>query len=88
MESAVSSLGVTCLHLLTGVRPFDLYSPLEGECVWRAYLNGNLVSHELGKILEKLANPIAKHSYQSVNKCKQVTPKLYTADSIAMRYKF
>jgi serine/threonine protein kinase len=64
--SDLYSLGVTYLHLLTGMSPFDLYSPMEGEWVWRDYLNGNLVSDELGKILEKLANPIAKHRYQSV----------------------
>ncbi|TAF17650.1 MAG: protein kinase, partial [Nostocales cyanobacterium] len=64
--SDLYSLGVTCLHLLTGVSPFDLYSPMEGEWVWRDFLNGNVVSNELGKILEKLASPIAKHRYQSV----------------------
>ncbi|RUS94255.1 hypothetical protein DSM107003_37870 [Trichormus variabilis SAG 1403-4b] len=69
--SDLYSLGVTCLHLLTGVSPFDLYSPMEGEWVWRDYLNGNVVSNELGKILEKLANPIAKHRYQSVKEVIQ-----------------
>jgi serine/threonine protein kinase len=64
--SDLYSLGVTCLHLLTGVSPFDLYSPMEGEWVWRDFLNGNVVSNKLGKILEKLASPIAKHRYQSV----------------------
>jgi serine/threonine protein kinase len=64
--SDLYSLGVTCLHLLTGISPFDLYSPIEGEWVWRDFLNGNVVSDELGKILEKLASPIAKHRYQSV----------------------
>lgn len=64
--SDLYSLGVTCLHLLTGMSPFDLYSPMEGEWVWRDYLNGNVVSDELGKILEKLASPIAKYRYQSV----------------------
>jgi serine/threonine protein kinase len=64
--SDLYSLGVTCLHLLTGTSPFDLYSPLEGEWVWRDYLHGNVVSDELGKILEKLAHPIAKHRLQSV----------------------
>ncbi|MBE9236171.1 GUN4 domain-containing protein [Anabaena aphanizomenioides LEGE 00250] len=64
--SDLYSLGVTCLHLLTGVSPFDLYSPMEGEWVWRDFLNGNVVNDELGKILEKLASPIAKHRYQSV----------------------
>ena len=70
-SSDLYSLGVTCLHLLTGVSPFDLYSPMEGEWVWRDFLNGNLVSDELGKILEKLASPIAKHRYQSVKEVMQ-----------------
>ncbi len=69
--SDLYSLGVTCLHLLTGISPFDLYSPLEGEWVWRDYLNGNVVSDELGKILEKLADPIAKHRFQSVAEVRQ-----------------
>ena len=64
--SDLYSLGVTCLHLLTGISPFDLYSPLEGEWVWRDYLNGNVVSDKLGKILDKLAHPIPKHRYQSI----------------------
>ncbi|MBE9054949.1 serine/threonine-protein kinase [Sphaerospermopsis sp. LEGE 08334] len=70
-SSDLYSLGVTCLHLLTGVSPFDLYSPMEGEWVWRDFLNGNVVSDELGKILEKLASPIAKHRYQSVKDVMQ-----------------
>jgi len=64
--SDLYSLGVTCLHLLTQISPFDLYSPMEGEWVWRDYLNGNIVSDELGKIVKKLASPIPKHRYQSV----------------------
>jgi serine/threonine protein kinase len=45
--SDLYSLGVTYLHLLTGMSPFDLYSPMEGEWVWRDYLNGNLVSDDI-----------------------------------------
>jgi serine/threonine protein kinase len=75
--SDLYSLGVTCLHLLTGVSPFDLYSPMEGEWVWRDFLNGNVVSDELGNILEKLASPIAKHRYQSV---KEVIQELNFVD--------
>ncbi|MDB9336337.1 serine/threonine-protein kinase, partial [Nodularia spumigena] len=64
--SDLYSLGVTCLHLLTQISPFDLYDVMEGEWVWRDYLNGNVVSDEFGKVLEKLANPIPKQRYQSV----------------------
>jgi serine/threonine protein kinase len=64
--SDLYSLGVTCLHLLTYISPFDLYDVMEGEWVWRDYLNGNVVSDELGKILEKLGSPLPKQRYQSV----------------------
>ncbi|WP_414527672.1 GUN4 domain-containing protein [Nodularia chucula] len=64
--SDLYSLGVTCLHLLTAISPFDLYDVMEGEWVWRDYLNGNVISDEFGQILEKLANPIPKQRYQSV----------------------
>jgi serine/threonine protein kinase len=85
--SDLYSLGVTCLHLLTGVSPFDLYSPMEGEWVWRDYLNGNLVSDELGKILEKLASPIAKHRYQSVKQVVILKNK-NTAVPDIMKYRY
>jgi serine/threonine protein kinase len=64
--SDLYSLGVTCLHLLTDMSPFDLYNVMEGEWVWRDYLKGNVVSNELGKILEKLASSLPKQRYQSV----------------------
>jgi serine/threonine protein kinase len=64
--SDLYSLGVTCLHLLTYISPFDLYDVMEGEWVWRDYLNGNFVSDELGNILERLASPLPKQRYQSV----------------------
>ncbi len=32
------SLGVTCLHGLTGCRPEDLYQPMEGRWVWQERL--------------------------------------------------
>ncbi|MBS0017827.1 MAG: GUN4 domain-containing protein [Arthrospira sp. SH-MAG29] len=70
--SDLYSLGVTCLHLLTGVSPFDLYDPMNGKWVWRDSLNGNVVSDELGNILDKLANPIPKHRYQSVEEVMNV----------------
>nr|WP_225880409.1 WD40 repeat domain-containing serine/threonine-protein kinase [Anabaenopsis elenkinii] len=84
-SSDLYSLGVTCLHLLTGVSPFDLYSPLEGEWVWRDYLNGNVVSDELGEMLEKLAHPIPKRRYQSVSEVIQalspVSPVITTSST-------
>ncbi|WP_204105611.1 MULTISPECIES: serine/threonine-protein kinase [Spirulina sp. CCY15215] len=52
--SDLYSLGVTCLYLLTGISPFDLYNTLESRWVWRDYLVDNAVGDRLGKILDKM----------------------------------
>ncbi|NES22503.1 MAG: protein kinase [Symploca sp. SIO3E6] len=63
--SDLYSLGVTCIHLLTNVEPFDLYEPLESGFAWRAYLVNNPVSEELGGILDKMIQSSIKLRYQS-----------------------
>jgi serine/threonine protein kinase len=63
--SDLYSLGVTCLHLLTGVQPFDLYSYSEADWVWRDYLVNNAISEELGRILDKMVESAVKKRYQS-----------------------
>ena len=64
--SDLYSLGVVCLHLLTGMSPFDLYDVMEMEWVWRDCLNGNFVSDELGKVLDILVEQKPKERYQKV----------------------
>ncbi|GAB4443278.1 MAG: hypothetical protein OHK0035_36470 [Cyanobacteria bacterium J069] len=51
--SDLYSLGVTCVHLLTGVHPFDLYSPMQDAWVWRQYLP-EPVGDRLVRVLNKL----------------------------------
>jgi formylglycine-generating enzyme required for sulfatase activity/predicted Ser/Thr protein kinase len=63
--SDLYSLGVTCIHLLTLISPFDLYEVETGEWVWRNYLVDNPISRELGTILDKLIAPQLKNRYQS-----------------------
>ncbi len=65
--SDLYSLGVTCLYLLTGVDPFDLYDAGEGDWVWRDYLLNNPVSDELGQVLDKLVQSAYKKRFQSVD---------------------
>ncbi|BAQ61112.1 high-affnity carbon uptake protein Hat/HatR [Geminocystis sp. NIES-3708] len=65
--SDLYSLGVTCLHLLTGIEPFNLFDMGEGNWVWRDYLNNNFVSNDLGNILDKLVEFAYKKRYQSVD---------------------
>lgn len=65
--SDLYSLGVTCLHLLTGIYPFDLFDSGEGDWVWRNYLLNNPVSEELGQILDNLVKSGYKKRYQSAD---------------------
>jgi serine/threonine protein kinase len=63
--SDLYSLGVTCLHLLTQMSPFDLYDSDEMEWAWRDFLNGNAVSDELGQILDHLIQQAPKRRSRS-----------------------
>ncbi|MBR8829344.1 MAG: WG repeat-containing protein [Gomphosphaeria aponina SAG 52.96 = DSM 107014] len=63
-SSDLYSLGVTCLHLLTNIEPFQLLDASNDEWVWRDYLN-HPVSFELGQILDKLVQEAVKERYQS-----------------------
>lgn len=59
------SLGLTCLHLLTGLSPFDLFDIKSEVWVWRDYLPSP-VSPQLGQILDKLIQRDWKLRYNRV----------------------
>ncbi|NER21709.1 MAG: protein kinase [Symploca sp. SIO1C2] len=63
-SSDLYSLGITCIHLLTYIHPFDLFNSLEGVWVWQDYLT-QPVSDELRQILNKMLVSAVKHRYQS-----------------------
>jgi WD40 repeat protein len=63
-SSDLYSLGVTCIHLLTDIHPFDLFNSLEGIWVWQDYLT-NPVSKELSQILNKMLDSVVRRRYQS-----------------------
>ncbi len=63
--SDIYSLGVTCLHLLTTIEPFDLFDITEGEWVFRDYLP-TPVSNNLASVLDKMVAGAVKRRYQSV----------------------
>ncbi|MCZ8244393.1 MAG: GUN4 domain-containing protein [Microcystis sp. LE19-131.1A] len=69
--SDLYSLGVTCLYLLTGISPFDLFDGGEHQWVWRQWLVNNPVSSDLGNILDKLIEFGTKKRYQSASKVLQ-----------------
>ena len=66
--SDIYSLGVTCIHLLTQVPPFDLFDGSEDTWAWRHYLSPKTpISNELGKVLDKMLQSATKQRYQSVH---------------------
>ena len=62
--SDIYSLGVTCVHLLTNVHPFNLFDSNENVWKWRDYSN-QPVSKELGKVLDKMLAGAINKRYQS-----------------------
>ncbi|MBD1907031.1 protein kinase [Funiculus sociatus GB2-A5] len=62
--SDLYSLGVTCIHLLTQIPPFDLSDTSEDTWVWRHFLP-KPVSKQLGSILDRMLKTGTKHRYQS-----------------------
>jgi WD40 repeat protein len=62
--SDLYSLGVTCLHVLTNVSPFDLFDLNESAWAWRDYLT-QPISPELTAILDKMVAQGTRRRYQS-----------------------
>jgi len=62
--SDIYSLGVTCIHLLTMIPPFDLYDSTEGRWVWRDFLR-TPITNQLGQVLDKMLSTALKHRYPS-----------------------
>ncbi|NJK69556.1 MAG: protein kinase [Microcoleus sp. CSU_2_2] len=69
--SDIYSLGVTCIHLLTGIEPFDLYDASESKLVWKNYLIDNPVSEELARILNKMIELPLNKRYKSADEVLQ-----------------
>lgn len=65
--SDLYSLAVTCVHLLTGVPPHELFDSRVGQWIWWQVLRqkGGCVSDELRQILDKMLAEGVKDRYQS-----------------------
>lgn len=68
--SDLYSLGVTCIYLLTGIPPFDLFDVFNNCWVWRDYLTQD-VSESLAQILDKLLESHLRNRFQSVEEVIQ-----------------
>jgi len=62
--SDLYSLGVTCIHLLTNVSPFELMD-MDGTWIWRNFLENTSISPVLGQILDHLIIPAPSQRYQT-----------------------
>ncbi len=64
--SDLYGLGATCLYLLTGEKPGEMFDVLEDQWLWKRYLPaGRRVSDRLEMILNKLVAPKLSQRYQS-----------------------
>lgn len=68
--SDLYSLGATCLFLLSGQPPEDLYDPMAGAWIWRTMLarDGVRVSDGFGVILDRLLQDRVADRYQSADR--------------------
>ncbi|TAE58882.1 MAG: serine/threonine protein kinase [Nostocales cyanobacterium] len=65
-SSDIYSLGVTCIYLLTGISPFELFDVTKNDWCWRDYLlPENPVSERLGQIINKMLQSSISQRYQS-----------------------
>ncbi|MBV8882612.1 MAG: serine/threonine protein kinase [Chroococcidiopsidaceae cyanobacterium CP_BM_RX_35] len=69
--SDLYSLGVTCVHLLTQIPPFDLFDVVNDCWAWRQYLTIS-VSDRLSQILDKLIQNAVSRRFQSADEVMQV----------------
>ncbi len=84
--SDLYSLGLSCLHLLTQVSPFDLLDCSEDARLWRSHLTAP-ISSSLEQILCKLLQKATKRRYQSATEvlgdlnpfAKRIVPSNLTA---------
>lgn len=78
--SDLFSLGVTCIRLMTGVRPMDMFDAQNQVWIWRQFLPpGAIVSDKLNLVLDKLLESSLKDRYQSAEQVLQVIESLFSS---------
>jgi len=72
--SDLYSLGVTCIHLLTNVPPFDLFDSVNDRWAWREFLpiqeqdgSGSGICDRLGDILDRLLHHALSQRFASAD---------------------
>ncbi len=72
--SDLYSVGVTCIHLLTGLRPFDLFHSASGTWIWQSVAGP--VSEPLSHILDRLLQDSVRLRYESAAEVLQALKPL------------
>jgi len=63
-QSDIYSLGLTCMHMLTGVSPFDFRDSMSGDMIWHDYCD---VSESCQSLLNKMSSLFLRDRYCSVD---------------------
>ncbi len=84
-QSDLYSLGVTCIYLLTGISPFDLYDDVCDRWIWREKLQTSISNH-LAIILNRLLEKAISNRYSSANEVLHDLQSLVNANSLAVSY--
>lgn len=75
--SDLYSLGVTCIHLLTDLPPFDLFDLVNDTWAWRSFLNAP-ISETLGTVLDRLLPNALSQRFRSAEEVIQaLSPAAY-----------
>ncbi|MBW4550027.1 MAG: serine/threonine protein kinase [Aphanocapsa sp. GSE-SYN-MK-11-07L] len=73
------SLAVTCIALLTGKGPADLYDPYSNHWQWRSHLGANPVPDSLAQVLDRMLLPAPNQRFQSADEAlSALTPQPVT----------
>ncbi|NJK37009.1 MAG: protein kinase [Oscillatoriales cyanobacterium RM2_1_1] len=79
--SDLYGLGVTCLYLLTGISPWNLYDVVRERWVWQDFLTSNPVDLHLATILNRLVAPQLNQRYHSAAEVLQALNKVLNTDT-------
>ena len=73
--SDIYSVGLTCLHLLTGMHPFALYSAADDRWVWQDYLP-TPISKGFAQVLTRMVARSLQQRYENMAQVEQAISSL------------